>query len=111
MMPDDTEAAILSALARFGAFVHARDMAIMSEFSSEPGVRLIGSEIRDICDGRDAIAAHMRLIFDMPLKLEFKWERRDVAHSGDIAWLFADGEALFHRDDGEVARVPYRLTG
>ena len=86
-------------------------MAIMSEFSSEPNVRLIGSEIRDVCYGRDAIAAHMRLIFDMPLKLEFKWKRRDVAYSGDIAWLFADGEALLHRDDGEVSQAPYRLTG
>ena len=85
-------------------------MAIMSEFAPEPNVRVIGSEIRDLAEGREELEAHIRYYFGLPVRLVWQWRRREVSSVGNVAWLFAEGELVFRGENSET-RVPYRLTG
>jgi hypothetical protein len=107
---NQTRTQVLQALSRFEALVAARDPAVLSEFADEPDVRLTGSELRDLALGRAEIAVHLRDYFDLPVRITWEWRRRDVSSSGNVAWIFAEGDLVL-RGDGREQRSPYRLTG
>jgi hypothetical protein len=110
---DDTAGAraeVLSAVDRLGDLVWARDARIIEEFADHPEVLLVGSEDGEIARGRGEIGALIAGLFDLPVRLRWEWHRRDVSVARDIAWVFADGEAVV-ASEGEEKRRPYRLSG
>lgn len=109
-MSEDGRRLILEALDRFGALVEARDYALLEEFAPDADTRIVGSELRDLAEGREEIEAHLRQVFEAPIHLSFAWESRNVSLVGDVAWLFAAGYAVLRDAEGEI-RSPYRLTG
>jgi ketosteroid isomerase-like protein len=107
---NQTRTQVLQALSRFEALVAARDPAILTEFADEPDVRLTGSEVRDVAVGPTEIAAQVRDYFDLPVRITWEWRRRDVSSSGNVAWIFAEGDLVLRGEGGEQ-RSPYRLIG
>jgi ketosteroid isomerase-like protein len=57
--------------------------------------------------------AELRRFLDSYVKGEttysWEWDRHDVASSGSVAWLLAEGTEIAASED-EVVRHPYRMT-
>jgi len=101
---------VLQALERFESLVAARDPAILSEFADEADIRLVGSEVSEVATGPAEVEALVRRFFGLPGQIRWEWRRRDISFVGDVAWLFAQGEAVLS-GEGPEQRVPYRMTG
>jgi alpha-ketoglutarate-dependent taurine dioxygenase len=108
--PAETRNKVLQTLERFQAMVAARDPAILSEFSDEADVRLVGSEANEVATGPAELEALVRRFFELPVQIRWEWQSRDVSFVGNIAWIFAQGDAVL-RGEGMEQRVPYRMTG
>jgi uncharacterized protein YcbX len=108
--PTEVRDQVLQALERFESLVAARDPALLSEFAEEADVRLVGSEVSEAATGPAEVEALVRRFFGLPVQIRWEWQRRDVSFVGDVAWLFAQGEAILS-GDGIEQRVPYRMTG
>lgn len=93
----------------FFRLVQQRDKSAIDMF--DPSGVLIGSAAGEVCDGRDAIGAHLDTIYGLPVRLGAEWHTT-MARSTDapIAWFWAEGDLLLTSDDGDVARRPYRLA-
>jgi hypothetical protein len=104
---DADEQAVLVKLDRLSTLVFARDPAIVDELWSDLGFRLVGSEEGEIAETRDAVAAHMGILFAKPIRVCWSWDDRKVTRHGDVAWVFAEGCVEIVRPD-HTAREPYR---
>jgi hypothetical protein len=101
---------VFQALERFESSVAARDPALLSEFAEVADVRLVGSEVSEVATGSAEVEALVNRLFELPVQIRWEWRRRDVSFIGDVAWLFAQGEAVLS-GEGTEQRVPYRMTG
>ena len=108
--PAEMRDQVVQALERFERMVAERDPALLSEFADEADVRLVGSEVSEVATGPAAVEALVRRLFGLPAQIRWEWQRRDVSVAGDVAWLFAQGEAVLS-GEGTEQRVPYRMTG
>ena len=108
--PAEMRDQVLQALERFERLVAERDPALLSEFADEANVRLVGSEVSEVATGPAEVEALVRRFFGLPVQIRWEWRSRDVSFVGDVAWLFAQGEAVLRGEGGEQ-RVPYRMTG
>jgi ketosteroid isomerase-like protein len=108
--PAEMRDQVLQALERFERLVAERDPALLSEFADEADVRLVGSEVSEVATGPAEVEALVRRFFGLPVQIRWEWRSRDVSFVGDVAWLFAQGEAVLRGEGGEQ-RVPYRMTG
>jgi hypothetical protein len=108
--PAEVRDQMLQALERFESLVAARDPALLSEFAEEADVRLVGSEAGEVATGPTEVEALVRRFFGLPVQIRWEWRSRDVSFVGDVAWLFAQGEAVLS-GEGTEQRVPYRMTG
>jgi hypothetical protein len=100
---------VLQTLERFESLVAARDPALLSEFAEEADIRLVGSEASEVATGLTEVEALVRRFLGLPVQIRWEWRSRDVSIVGDIAWLFAQGEAVLS-GEGTEQRVPYRMT-
>lgn len=107
-MTADRETAVRQAVERLGVLLFAKDAAIAEEFA--PDAVLAGSETGERADGRDAVAKLFAGLMEKPRTVRWAWDSLDVSVAGDLAWIFAEGNALLGQDDGERA-FPYRLSG
>ncbi|ANY84033.1 hypothetical protein BB934_37870 (plasmid) [Microvirga ossetica] len=108
--PAEVRDQVLQALERFESLVAARDPALLSEFAEEADIRLVGSEASEVATGLTEVDALVHRFFGLPVQIRWEWRSRDVSFVGDIAWLFAQGEAVLS-GEGTEQRVPYRMTG
>jgi ketosteroid isomerase-like protein len=108
--PTEIRDQVLQALERFESLVAARDPALLSEFAQEADVRLVGSEASEVATGLTEVEALVRRFLGLPVQIRWEWRSRDVSVVGDVAWLFAQGEAVLS-GEGTEQRVPYRMTG
>jgi hypothetical protein len=108
--PAQIQDQVLQALERFESLVAARDTALLSEFTEVADVRLVGSEVSEVATGPTEVEALVRRLFELPVQIRWEWRSRDVSFIGDVAWLFAQGEAVLS-GEGAEQRVPYRMTG
>jgi ketosteroid isomerase-like protein len=108
--PAEMRDQVLQALERFERLVAERDPALLSEFADEADVRLVGSGASKVATGPGEVEALVRRFFGLPVQIRWEWRSRDVSLVGDVAWLFAQGEAVLRGEGGEQ-RVPYRMTG
>ena len=97
------------ALIRFTTLLEHRDPALIDEFASDPDVVVVGSEANEIEIGRDQIAQMIKTLAAGPA-VRFEWKQTRSGSKGDVAWLFASGDAIV-TDQGKETRLPYRLTG
>jgi uncharacterized protein YcbX len=108
--PAEVRDQVLQALERFGSLVAARDPALLSEFAKQADVRLVGSEVSEVANGPAEVAALVRRFFGLSVQIRWEWQSQEVSIVGDVAWLFAQGEAVLS-GEGTEQRVPYRMTG
>ena len=108
--PAEMRDQVLQALEQFERMVAERDPALLSEFAQEADVRLVGSEVSEVATGPADVEALVRRLFGLPVQIRWEWRSRDVSFIGDVAWLFAQGEAVLS-GEGTEQRVPYRMTG
>ncbi len=99
------------ALDRLNTFIRNGNPAITDEFAAGAEVLLLGSSPGEIAIGHEQIAAFFLKVFSQPVRLSYEWERKQISSSGDVAWLFADGNVVIHAISGSQSRMPYRLTG
>ena len=99
---------LLAKLDRLNALVYARDPAIVDELWSDLGFRLVGSEVGEVDETREELAAHMAALFAKPFRVSFAWRQRKVTRHGDVAWVFADSEIVIAYPD-RTERKPYRM--
>jgi hypothetical protein len=105
---DGEHQSLLAKLDRLNALVYARDPAVVDELWSDLGFRLVGSELGEVDETREELAAHMAALFAKPFRVSWAWGQRKVTRQGDIAWVFADSEiviAYLQRTE----RKPYRM--
>ncbi len=107
-MTGGREIAVRQAVERLGARLFARDRAIAEEFATD--AVLVGSEAGERADGKAAIAALFASLMEKPRTVRLVWDSLDVTVAGDLAWIFAEGNALLAQD-GEERAFPYRLSG
>ena len=100
--------ALLAKLDRLNALVYARNPAIVDELWSDLGFRLVGSEVGEIDETREELAAHMAALFAKQFRVSWAWGQRKVTRHGDLAWVFADGEIVIAYPD-RTERKPYRM--
>ena len=105
---DAEDQAVLAKLDRLNALVHARDPAVVDELWSGLGFRLVGSEIGEVDETREEVAAHMEALFARPIRISWAWGPRKVTHHGDLAWVFADSEIVIAYPE-RTERKPYRM--
>lgn len=109
-MPTDPDHQLLfDRLNRFSALVAARDMAIVDDLWNDLGFRLIGSEDGENASNPAQLTAHFRDLYAKPYRLTWDWASHSVTHSGETAWVFADGQVI-HRYDDHEDRFPYRAV-
>jgi ketosteroid isomerase-like protein len=108
----DSEAEILSILDRTSDRFVARDVGgVLELFAPGDDVRLAGSEVGEVARGRNDIRRVLADLFSRPEAYSFEWDGHDVSVADDVAWVFAEGSLVVHKDDGAVERVPYRMSG
>ena len=105
---DAEDQAVLAKLDRLNALIYARDPAVVDELWSDLGFRLVGSEIAEIDETREELAAHMQALFARPIRISWEWRQRKVTRHGDLAWVFADSEIVIASAD-RTERKPYRM--
>jgi hypothetical protein len=105
---DAEDPAVLAKLDRLNALVYARDPAVVDELWSDLGFRLVGSELREVDETREELAAHMTALFAKPFRVSWAWGQRKVTRHGDLAWVFADSEIVIAYPD-RTERKPYRM--
>lgn len=104
------ERGVRRALIRLNELVGRRDRAVLDEFVPAPDTMMISSQSGEIARGPAEIAAYVERLYAQPEAVSWAWRRVEVSVRGEIAWLIADGEIVFHGDEGD-RRAPYRLTG
>jgi hypothetical protein len=112
-MPVDpvTERNVLAALHRLNLAVAGHDLAgVLALFSKDDDVMLVGSEAGELALGPIAVEAFFRRVFDRPVHYSWLWHTVSVSAVDKVAWVLADGEVVL-RDDDEISRRPYRITG
>ncbi len=71
---------------------------------------LVGSEAGEVAAGRVALAAFFQRVYARPETFSWEWDRIEAAHSGGLAWFFAEGRVIL--TTGDRRRVgPYRISG
>jgi len=111
MTPDTAdERKILAMLDRMGTLVFNRDLRVVDELWSDAGFRLLGSEIGDRAETRAEVAAHMKGLFEKPIRVSWDWRDRKVTRHGDLAWICAEGDLVVAHAD-RTDRSAYRLVG
>ena len=108
-MCQDERRAVLDTLDRFGSLVAARDPSLLALFAQDADTRLAGSESSELACGPAEIRQRLGAVFALPGEVAFDWRNRQATLTGDIAWIFADGELVL-RDVSREQRGPYRLT-
>lgn len=106
---DGDDGGILAKVDLMSALLSARDLRLVDELWS-PGFRLVGSEPGEVAETRDQLVRLFTRLFSRPVRYRFDFPAAAVNRSGDVAWLFAEGDLLATADDGTVRRLPYRLT-
>ena len=99
----------LQALTRFTTLLEHRDPELIDEFVDDDDVMVVGSEASEIEIGREQIAQMLKTLAAGPA-VRFTWKQTRSGSTGDVAWLFASGDAVI-MDSGKETRLPYRLTG
>lgn len=107
-MTADGETAVRAAVERPSHRLLSKDAGIDDEL--EDDALPVGSEMGERAEGRKTIALLFAGLMAKPRTVRWAWDRPDVATEGDVAWIFADGNALPGEDGGECV-VPYRLSG
>lgn len=97
---------LLDKLDSFAAKVAARDMSLVDDLNGDGDFLMVGSERGEICRNRAELEAKITAIFASPQTISFHWPRRQVQVKGDIAWIFAEGEAVLTGPD-KTTRLPY----
>lgn len=105
---DAEDRALLAKLDRLNDLVYARDPAVVDELWSDLGFRLVGSELGEVDETREELAAHMKALFAKPFRVSWAWRQRKVTCQGDLAWVFADSEIVIAYPD-RIERKPYRM--
>lgn len=100
--------AVLAKLDQLNALVFARDPAVIDELWSDLGFRLVGSELGEVAQTRDELAALIKALFAKPFRISWVWADRHVTRHGDLAWALAEGELETTYSD-RTERAPYRL--
>jgi ketosteroid isomerase-like protein len=111
-MPTDAElrSQVLATLSRFNALVSARDMQVLAEFADGDDTLLVGSEVGEVASGRRELEAFFARVFARDTTFSWEWDRIDISHGGDVAWLFAGGRVVLTTAQGR-RKAPYRITG
>jgi len=104
------ERGVRRALIRLNELVGRRDRAVLDEFARAPDTTMISSQSGETARGAAEIAAYVERLFAQPETVSWAWRRVEVSVRGEVAWLAAEGEIVFHGDEGD-RRAPYRLTG
>jgi SnoaL-like domain len=102
---DGEHQSLLAKLDRLNALVYARDPAVVDELWSDLGFRLVGSELGEVDETREELAAHMAALFAKPFRVSWAWGQRKVTRQGDIAWVSEIVIAYLQRTE----RKPYRM--
>jgi hypothetical protein len=82
----------------------------VEEFAAGDETLLIGSEAGEIAAGRKEIEAFFNRVYARQTIFSWEWDRMDVRHAGNLAWLFANGQVVLSVGK-EQRRTPYRITG
>ncbi len=111
-MPPDTEvrSQVCQALERFNDLVSTRNPQVLAEFAPGDELLLVGSEAGEVATGRQELEAFFARVFARDVAFSWEWDRIDVSHAGDLAWVFADGRTVLSTAQ-EQRRTPYRITG
>ncbi|WP_297697007.1 nuclear transport factor 2 family protein [Phenylobacterium sp.] len=104
------ERGVRRALIRLNELVGRRDRAVLDDFVPAADTMLISSQSGEIARGPSEIGAYIDRLYAQPEAVSWAWRRVEVSVRGEIAWVIADGEIVFHGDEGD-RRAPYRLTG
>lgn len=99
----------LQILERMNAYTLARDPAVIEEFAADADTLLLASEANELAVGREEIRAFFERLMSQPCTYSWDWREKKVSTIGDIAWIFALGDIVLGRPEGEV-RAPYRMT-
>lgn len=97
-------------LKRFGELVSTRNMQLINEFTKGDDILLVGSEAGEVARGRNEIEAFFVRIFAREETFSWEWDRVNLAHSGDLAWFFAEGRVVISTAK-EQKKTPYRISG
>lgn len=103
------ERGVRLALIRLNGRLSRRDMGVVDEFVDADDTLLVGSA-GEKARGRVALETQFRALFDRPETVSFSWREVQVSVRGTTAWLYAAGERVSRKDEGED-REPYSLTG
>jgi hypothetical protein len=104
------ERGVRRALIRLNELVARRDRAVLDEFVHAADTMMIASQSDEIARGLPEVAAYVDRLYGQPETLSWAWRRVEVSVRGEVAWLVAEGEIVFHGDESD-RRAPYRLTG
>ena len=94
-------------LRRLGRMLFDRDTAFADQFAED--ALLVGSEPGEVARGREAIRTLIGQFATLPDRYIWDWTSVDIRVSGDLAWLFAEGEVVSSGAGGRLAK-PYRLS-
>lgn len=90
------------------ARIFARDLTIVDLFWEGGQFWLFGSEADEQDLTREALRAHMAVLFAKPYRIRFAFGDMQVDGHADIAWANAHAVLEVHHPD-RVAQAPYRL--
>lgn len=107
--PDDAMDEALHVLDRMNTYMLARDLSVAEEFSPDADVLLLASEANELAIGGDEIRAFFERLMSHPVTYSWDWREKKVSSSGDVSWIFAQGDIVLRDIDGEL-RMPYRMT-
>ena len=104
----DIHGQVEEALAKLSTLVSQRDLAVLSEFTSD--ALLAGSEAGEVAQGESELATFFQHIFARPVRFSWEWQHIRASCEGDFAWFFAEGQVVMTSAE-EEKRAPYRVSG
>lgn len=97
-------------LQRFNDLVSTRNPQVLGEFAPGDDILLIGSDAGEVARGSQEVSAFFTRIFSRDSTFSWEWDRIDISHAGNLAWLFVEGRVVIS-DGNEQRKLPYRMSG
>ncbi len=108
---DQTTAEVVSVFDAFCQRFWERDIdGALAVFVQHPDLAVIGSEAGQEWTGIETMRGAWSALQAGPRRYGWRWTRRRVWCSGDVAWFAADGDEVVEEASGERT-IPYTMSG
>lgn len=103
--------AIIKCLNSMNEALATKDLKkVMAVYDDSENIVVVGSDSAEIFIGKKRVEEFMSSIVGMPFIFSFEMDNPLIQKDKNVAWVFIDSKMVHTGNDGEIAKIPYRVT-